>query len=108
MPEFSLFLIALIVSSVLLVIVIILLLTMPRYKAGKIIEEMMKNDKSIEQILEYGKIKRWDEKEIKMYFLLYTLEDFLDQGYNLHEIESMASDAGWPKEMIDIVISKIK
>ena len=108
MAEFSWFLIALASSSVLLVVVIILLLFVPRKSIAKAVEAMMRSGKSLDEILAQGATKKRNEREVKLYFLLFTVEDFLDQGYNLHEIENMAADSGWPKDLMDIVISKLK
>ena len=106
MPELSLFLIILALISVLLVILIILL-AVPKRRVWKIVLNMMKEGKTIEEILSYTKSKHLNEKEVKMYYLLYIAQDYMENGYNQDEIENMAIDNGWPKEMVDIVLNKL-
>ncbi len=102
------FLISLIAISALLVVFIIILLITGRGSAGKQVAAMLKQNKSFEEILEYGKKKKLQEREIKLYFLIYTMQDFLKIGYNLDEIESMALDSGWPNDIVQIVINKLR
>ena len=104
----SFFLISLISVSILLVIVIIVLLVTGRGNIGKNVLNMMKEKKSLEEILAYGAKKRWKEREVTLYYLLYTVQDFLKSGYNIDEIESMASDSGWPRDIIQLVINKLR
>ena len=104
----SVFLISLIVISALLVGIIVFLLVTSRGNVGKRILNMMKEKKSFEEILIYGQKKKWKEREIKLYYLLYTTQDFQKNGYNLDEIENMALDSGWPRDLVQIVISKVK
>ena len=104
----SIFLISLIVVSILLVVVIVALLVSGRGNLGKQVLKMMKEKKSLEEVLIYGQKKKWKEREIKLYYLLYTMQDFLKNGYNIDEIESMALDSGWPRDMVQIVNTKLK
>ena len=104
--EFTTFLISLIIASILLAIIIVILL-IPRKDAGKSVEEMMSQKKPLGQILAQGKAKKLNEKEVLMYFLLYTVQDYLKQGYNKEEVESMAVDNDWPDEMIKVVFKKL-
>jgi len=104
----SFFLVSLIGVTILLVAFIIVLLATGRGNVGKNVANMIKENKPLEEILEVGKKKKWNERELKMYFLLYAMQDFVKGGYNLDEVESMALDSGWPKDMIDIVVVKLK
>ena len=104
----NLFLISLIVVTVLLVIFIVILLVTGRGNIGKQVAKMMKEHKSLAEISEYGKKKKFNDREIKLYYLLYTMQDFIKDGYNLDEVESMATDNGWPKDLVQVVISKLR
>ncbi len=104
----SFFLISLIGVTILLVVFIIVLLVSGRSNIGKKVAMMIKENKSLEEIMSFGKSKKWDEREVKMYCLLYTMQDFVKEGYNTDEVESMALDSGWPKDMIDIVVKKLQ
>ena len=104
--EFTTFLISLIIASILLMIIIVILL-IPRKDIGKTVDEMVRQKKPLDQILAQTKMKKLDEKEVLMYFLFYTVQDYLRQGYNKEEIESMALDNDWPQEMIKVVFSKL-
>jgi len=107
MVEFSVLLWVLIGISVLLVAAIAFLL-IPRKNIGKGVFEMMKDKKSIEEILDFARRKRWNEKEVKMYFLAYTMRNYLKNGYNLEEIKSMAIDSDWPAKMVYIASKKLR
>ena len=107
MAQLSLFLLSLIFVSVLLIIVITLLLW-PKSHIGKKVEKLMDDGNSLDEILKIGATKKWNGREVKLYFMLYTVEHFLDDGYNIIEIEKMALNAGWPRDMVDIVLNKLK
>ena len=104
----NLFLISLIAITVLLVAFILFLLFTGRGNVGKQVLKMMKEQKALDEILEYGKKKNWKDREIKLYYLLYTTQDYMKSGYNSDEIESMAEDSGWPKDLIQIVSGKLR
>jgi len=104
----SFFLIALISVTVLLVAFIIILLITGKHNKGKIVLDMMKKKKSLDEVLQFGLKKEWKDREIRLYYLLYTMQDFQKSGYNLDEVESMAIDGGWPKDLVQIVIEKLK
>ncbi len=105
--EFDLFLVSLSVAIVLLVIVIIYLLV-PRKKIWPVVKKMMEEEKTLEQILKYASEKKWNSKEVEIYYLYYAIKDFMEQGYNKDEIASMAEDNGWPIDMIHTVLQKIR
>ena len=92
----------------LFLIAIILLMTPKSDKVEKTIREMYEQNKPIEEILGYGKKKKWNEREIKLYYLLFTIQDFNEWGYSLEEIKSMAQDAQWPQDMTDIALRKLR
>ncbi len=104
----SFFLISLIVVSILLVVVIVVLLVTGRGNIGKNVLKMMKEKKTFEEILAYGSKKKWKEREVTLYYLLYTVQDFVKSGYNLDEVESMALDSGWPRDLVQLVITKLR
>jgi len=89
-------------------IAIILLITPKSSKIEKTVRAMYEQNKSIEEVLAYGKTKKWNEREIKLYYLLFTMLAFKEKNYSLDEIKSMAQDAQWPQDMIEIVIRKLK
>lgn len=104
----NLFLMSLIGVTVLLVGFIVILLVTARGNVGKQIGKMMKEHKPLSEIVDFGKKKKWKEREVKMYYLLYTMQDYVKDGYNLDEVESMATDSGWPKDMVQIVFDKLR
>lgn len=104
----NIFLISLAVITVLLVVFIVILLVTGKKNAGKQVAHMVKSGKSLNLILEVGKKKRWNEREVKLYYLLYTVQDYVSDGYNLDEIESMALDNGWPRDLVNIVVNKLR
>jgi|SRR3989344_196489 len=94
--------------AVVLILAIILLL-MPRSSSiEKIVRDMFDQKKSLKEILEYGKKYRWNEREVKLYYLAFVMQDFKQRGYNLDEVRSMSEDSGWPSDIIDIVLKKLK
>ena len=94
--------------AIIILLIIIFLLLRPGDKVMKTVKKMMGENKDINQILAYGKKKKWKEREVKMYYLLYTAQDYQNEGYNLDEIESMALDSDWPNEMVKIVLNKLR
>ena len=104
----SLLLYGLIIIALLLVIWILLMAKNRSSKIGRKIKEMMNAKKSIKEILGYARAKRWNEKEAKLYFLLYNFQNFRSKGYKLEEIKSMAEDSGWPKDLVEIIANKLR
>ena len=96
------------IVAVVLIIAIIALL-MPRSSPiEKIAREMFNQKKSLKEILEYGKKYNWNEREAKLYYLAFVMQEFKQRGYILDEVRSMSEDAGWPPDMVDIVSKKLK
>ncbi|MEK6922318.1 MAG: hypothetical protein AABX08_00790 [Nanoarchaeota archaeon] len=94
--------------AVILIIVIILLLIPKGGKAEKIVKQMFADGKSVNGVLQYAKLKKLNLREVKLYYLLFSVRDFVNKGYKIDEIKSMAQDAGWAKDLIDIVSSRLR
>ena len=94
--------------AIILLILIFYLLKKKPSLVGVKVKEMMNQGKGIKDVLEFARLKKLNEREVKLYFLLYNFQNFLSKGYKLEEIKSMAEDNGWSKDIIEIVARKLK
>ncbi len=96
-----------------LIVILIFIIGVIIYKhyiirPDKLIKELKDRGKSIEDILEIAKSKRLNEREVKLYYLLYFFQDFQNSGFGLVKIRESALNAGWPRELVDIVYNKLR
>ena len=108
MVEISLLIYILGIVAVILIILILVMVIPKKGKIENVVREMFKRKKSLREVLTYGKMKKWSEREVKLYYLLFSMQRFLNQGYSIDEIKSMAEDNKWPKDLIDIVANKLR
>ncbi len=88
--------------------VIILIMVIPTRRAvEKTVRMFFDQRKGLKDIVEYGRKRKWNEREVKLYYLAFTMRDFKQRGYGLEEIRNMAEDSHWPRDMIDIVLGKL-
>ena len=94
--------------AVILIIVIVLLLAPGGSRVEKKVKTMFDDGKSIREVLQYAKMKKLNPREVKLYYLLFSMREFMKKGYKMDEIKSMASDSGWASELVDIVSNKLR
>ena len=75
---------------------------------GKTIDRMIKEKKTVEEVFDYAKKKKWNDREVRLYYFLYTAQSYTKSGYSIDEIESMSLDSGWPNELVQIVVNKLR
>ncbi|MFH1592001.1 MAG: hypothetical protein ABIB47_01395 [Candidatus Woesearchaeota archaeon] len=94
--------------AVILVIIIVWMVRPKGNKIEKTIKGLFDKRKGIREVLNYGRVMKWKDKEIKLYYLLFSMQSFMRKGYGLEEVKNMAGDAGWEKDLIDIVGKKLR
>jgi len=99
--------ILLIAILIIIIIFIIILIRKLHYVKNKV-RKMIHEGKDIAEILEYGRYKKWNSREVELYFLTFVTQEYLERGYRLDKIGKTAINNGWPREMINTVFSKLR
>jgi len=104
----DLFYINITLGSLLVLLILVLVLKRVKLNVRGKVKKLKEEGMNIKQILSIANKKGWDEREVKLYFLLYLFADFQEKGRKLYQIKNMALRRGWPPEMVDRVYTKLK
>jgi len=108
MVNVSVLLLVLGIIAVFLIIVIVYLARPKGKKIEQTVRDMFDKRKSIKEVLSYGRLMKWDPRKVQLYYLLFSMQSFKKRGYGIDEVKSMAEDAGWSRELVDIISGKLR
>ncbi|MEK6934957.1 MAG: hypothetical protein AABW46_03695 [Nanoarchaeota archaeon] len=100
----------LIIANLVVILLFVIGAVIHRYFLGSVnkkVLDMKKQGKGLQEILNIAQKKKWNEREVKLYYLLYFFQDFQKRGSDLLSIKDSAINAGWPSDLVNIVYRKL-